>query len=150
MIWGAVHGAVLIIERAGLARILETLPRAFQHAYALVVVLFAWVYFRAESLAQGNDFSGALLGLGAGSDSTARFSMLLTPDVVAAIIAGTVLSGPVFPWLRRRWAATVARVPGPAGAVPAVLETSFFGGLLLVSLAFVAAGTYNPFIYFRF
>ena len=113
-------------------------------------MLFAWVYFRAETLADANDFAGALLGPGAGSDGTGRFSMLLTPDLIAALVLGIVLCGPVFPWLQRRWSTTAARTTGVRGALAAVLETVFFGALLLVALAFVAAGTYNPFIYFRF
>jgi alginate O-acetyltransferase complex protein AlgI len=41
IIWGAYHGAFLIIERLGLARVLLRLPRLMQHSYLLLVVIFS-------------------------------------------------------------------------------------------------------------
>src|SRR5262249_50292078 len=48
IVWGFVHGAFLVLERAGLAKRLVTWPKIAGRAYTLVVVMVAWVFFRAR------------------------------------------------------------------------------------------------------
>jgi len=160
IIWGALHGAFLVLERAGLSGVLQGLPRALRHAYTLFVVLIAWVYFRAETLDQANAYVLALLGLGEGDDRLARLPLLLTHDVVSVVLVGALLSAPVFPALRAWFAVWDGRgsQAGEGAGASIVWSDALRGGiamlgygtLFLVAVAFVAAGTYNPFIYFRF
>ena len=145
VIWGALHGMALVIERIGGARILAALPPGFAHLYTLFVVCCAWVYFRADNLATANAYLLTMFGLGEGEDRTARLAVLLTPDVLAALVLGALLSVPVAPAAARLWRRRVR-----SAWIAASLEGLWIGGLLLVALAYVAAGTYNPFIYFRF
>jgi alginate O-acetyltransferase complex protein AlgI len=147
VIWGAIHGAVLVIERIGLQQALATAPRLLRHGYTLFVVLCAWVYFRAESLELANGYLLAMLGLGSGEDASEFLAVLLTPDVLIALALGALLSTPVYPMLSNRWgrwSTGAAAVPGRTG------EALLFSTLFVLALAYVAAGTYNPFIYFRF
>ena len=50
--WGIFHGVFMLVERAGLKKILERLPAVFGHLYSFVVVLVGWVLFRAENIGQ--------------------------------------------------------------------------------------------------
>ncbi len=147
IVWGAIHGAFLAIERAGLERLLARLPAPLGHIYTLLVVLFAWVYFRADNLGHANDYALALLGLHAGHSVPGTVSGLLTADVIAALAAGILFSMPVYRRLSERW--IIPRLAG-GGLAYGASQLLMIAGLLLVSAAFVAAGTYNPFIYFRF
>jgi alginate O-acetyltransferase complex protein AlgI len=49
VVWGVFHGAFLIIERLGFSNVLEKSPRILRHAYAVLVVMIGWVFFRADT-----------------------------------------------------------------------------------------------------
>src|SRR5690606_4990175 len=48
--WGLFHGLFIILERLGLGRLLKKLPSPISHTYTLIVVIFGWVFFRADTL----------------------------------------------------------------------------------------------------
>ena len=154
--WGAIHGAFLTVERAGLSPFLRRLPRVIQHLYTLLIVLFAWVYFRADTLEAANTYVLAMLGLGSGVDTYARLPFLLTPDVLMAALFGVLLSTPMYPalsaWWAKKWGPGALRGDrdAPFLRLRMGLAGTGFAVLFLLGAAFVAAGTYNPFIYFRF
>lgn len=144
LLWGWLHGAFLVAERAGLARMLERLPRLLQHVYTLAVVLAGWVLFRAETPAAALDYFRALAG--GGGELPVQFAgpyplLLLAVALVSATPAGA------------RAMALVADRAAGRRAGRAALATARVGLLVLAfvaSASFVAADTYNPFIYFRF
>ena len=150
VLWGVYHGAFLALERAGMGRVIERMWRPLQHAYALLTIVFGWVLFRADTPAHAWRFAGAMLG--AGTMSTAPPAHDLTASVASAFVLAIAASVP--------WARVVAppAFAPPAFAVSAtalrsVMAASAFAalaGLLVLSAAVLATGTYNPFIYFRF
>ncbi len=146
-LWGLFHGAFLAAERVGLARLLDRLPALLQHAYLLFVVMMGWVLFRAEDLPRALDYFAALFGL---SDRAADGYVWLWLDgqTMLALAAGVVLGA----WPRLTTigeasgdAATGAR----AGALALARDAALLGAFGL-SLLYVSAQSYNPFIYFRF
>ena len=151
VIWGGYHGLFLIVERRGLGRWLEARPRALQHVYALAVAVGGWVLFRAETLEQAGAFYAAMVGLGAG---VASAMWLLDPAVLVAAAAGAVFATPVAPLLLRTWQRGHAASTGLARSSFVVSETIVLAAtpplLLTACTAALAAGTHNPFIYFRF
>src|SRR5712671_108982 len=64
VIWGAHHGAFLIIERAGLAGLLARAPVLLARLYALVAIMTGWVWFRARDAEHALSFFASLAGLG--------------------------------------------------------------------------------------
>ena len=152
--WGLFHGAFLVIERAVGARRTATSPltRAAGHLYALLVVMIGWVLFRADSLADAGHVFVAMAGGATAVAPAFDAAWYLTPEVVAALAAGVVGATPVGPAL----AARLLRGPGaadasavmPAAASLVVVATCVV--LLAASVLLSAAGTYSPFIYFRF
>jgi alginate O-acetyltransferase complex protein AlgI len=148
VIWGLFHGGFLVLERLGFKRALERAPLVVSHFYTLSVVLVGWVFFRANTLEQAVGVLRALCGLGVGV-SEYPLALYVQPDLVVAMVLGVLGSVPLVPWLaagaRRAW----AQVRGPLLVWDlAVLGT--LSCLLVLSLASVAAGSYSPFIYFRF
>ncbi len=149
VLWGLYHGVFLIIERPVVSRWFERQPRFLSHLYAMSVVMVGWVFFRAETLTGALGYLQAMAGLGSRSQVPQMvLAMQFTPDVQLAVLAGVASS---FPWLKDL-GARLDSLPLPV--IPrALLETAVNGGLLLmflVALTQLAAGTYNPFIYFRF
>jgi len=146
VIWGLIHGAFLAAERTRFGELVSRCWRPVQHAYVLLVVVCAWVFFRAETLDYALAYLGAMFGLGAGAGVLYHAAMYVDPLTLAIFICGVVGSMPMWPALRRRLAGLQ---PGPRAA----LDGAMIGALLLVIIGaslHLAAGTHNPFIYFRF
>jgi alginate O-acetyltransferase complex protein AlgI len=150
VIWGALHGGFLALERGSFGAVLSRLPAGLRHLYVVGVVLVAWVFFRAETLDLAAAHLGAMVGLGAReAASFPLLSALLTADVVLASLVGVLASTPLFALLAERLETAMATTPALRSAGGLVR----FGGLavLLVGCAMsIAAGTHDPFIYFRF
>ena len=148
--WGLFHGAFLVLERAGLAALLRRAGAFARHAYVLLVVMTAWVFFRADTLPQALAFLRAMAGLGEARPTPYAVGWYLTPELGLALLAGVVGAMPVMPAL----AAWRGRLAAAGRGLPAAaLDWSATAALLLLlvlSATQVAARTYNPFIYFRF
>jgi alginate O-acetyltransferase complex protein AlgI len=153
VVWGLYHGLFLVLERTGWGSLQSKLPRSLRHAYTLLAVMLGWVIFRAETFAAAKSFILALLGLGSAAAPQPWASYASGP-VLAALLLGCLCSGPSWQRLTEasaRWleAAPVAcrswvNIAGQA------LELTFTVSLLVLSAAWLASGTYNPFIYYRF
>ncbi|MDZ7840728.1 MAG: MBOAT family protein [Gammaproteobacteria bacterium] len=146
VIWGLIHGAFLAGERTFLGRWVWQLWRPVQHAYVLFVVIVAWVFFRAETLDHALLYLAAMFGFGDGDGLLHHAAMYVDPLTVLILVSGFIGSTPVWPALRRRLADLQPRAC-------ALVDTAMIGALMLLIFAaslHLAAGTHNPFIYFRF
>jgi alginate O-acetyltransferase complex protein AlgI len=149
VVWGLFHGTFLILERVPALRALRAPWRPVRHAYVLLVVLVSWVFFRADTLTAAIGFLGALFGLARPTEVVPGARMFVDAQVVVAAALGVVGSAPVFPALRR-W---FERVEVARSSVATPLEAVRLAGLLGVfvyAVSLMAAGSYSPFIYFRF
>lgn len=150
--WGAYHGALLVIERLGLGAWLEKWPRECRSLYTMLAVIIGWVLFRATSLEQFGGFVGAMAGFGRGEGIIHHVWQYLQPDVALALAWGAVAATPYF---AKRIKLLSYWPQSDAEAATAVRHIHGGIALLLLSLAVlsitsIAAGNYNPFIYFRF
>jgi alginate O-acetyltransferase complex protein AlgI len=145
--WGLFHGFFLVAERVVRGPSRErsswlTWPTTF------VVVVSGWVLFNASSLEHAQGFLRAMYGLGTGDGRAVHAGLYLDALLLTALAAAALGSTP---WLRavERWRAArtsedgLSRALGLAGVVLPLL-------LLALSTAMLSAGTFNPFIYFRF
>ena len=155
VVWGLYHGGFLLLERAGLGKLLARGPRLAGQAYALLVVLLGWVLFRAADLAQALGYWRAMADLSRLRTPDVALQVLLSREAVAALLLGAIFSLPVLPWALER-----LRAPrlAPTAHLPRRLDTQgvhvLSGGLLLgalvVCIAKLASSSLNPFLYFRF
>jgi len=145
--WGLYHGLFLVIERLGAGRWLERWPAPARHGYALLVVIVGWVFFRSATLGDAGRFLAAMAGLGTGSGIEYHPALYLNAELILILAAGIVGSTPVLPALTG-WRERV-EAAGPGLAVEAARVLGL-GAILWGSAMLMAAGTYNPFIYFRF
>jgi alginate O-acetyltransferase complex protein AlgI len=153
VVWGLYHGFFLVLERTRFGKIQEKLPRSFRHLYTIFVVMMGWVIFRANTFTAAGDFFHALFGLGHVPYAQSLASYM-TNQVVWAISSGILFSGPLWDWLRMVCARSGQAFPTAGRPVVRILgsalEIILIVALLLISSAWLASGTYNPFIYFRF
>jgi alginate O-acetyltransferase complex protein AlgI len=153
--WGALHGLFVIVERAWLGSVLQRVPNIISRAYTLLIVMVAWVFFRADSFEQAWVVSKAMFGFGRASQWD-PMSLWVTPEVMVAFVAGAVLSFPIVPWLMDKVGADLIKgsvFPGHmhrdvfyVHRLPTLL---LFCGLAL-STALLVSSSLNPFLYFRF
>jgi alginate O-acetyltransferase complex protein AlgI len=161
VVWGLWHGMFLVLERlfGALQAPRQDSPRTpavvagavARHAYALIVVIVGWVFFRAETLPSAIGFLTAMAGFGTRAPTPFTPAWFVTPEVWFAIVAGVVGSTPWVPAVRA-WleGATDARPPRAPRWTVGALQTASLAVLLIASIMQMAARTYNPFIYFRF
>jgi alginate O-acetyltransferase complex protein AlgI len=147
-LWGVWHGLFLVEERAGLGRLLEKLG-PLSHVYTLLVVMGGWVLFRCATLDRAIFFYRALLGLGHGDPLQRPVREFLDPLVATAIAVAIVGATPLAKRLGT-WLEQLATRSPRIGALVLTADTAWLVFVLIASTAFLAAGTYNPFIYFRF
>jgi alginate O-acetyltransferase complex protein AlgI len=153
VVWGFYHGFFLVLERTRWGNWLEKLPRPLRHGYALLVVMMGWVLFRADTFAGATNYFAALFGLTHSlySQPLARYA---GNEALWAIGLGIVFSFLSWNRVKDYCALHNQRLSGKtAGAlenIGGVLEVALIFVVLLISAAWLAGGTYNPFIYFRF
>lgn len=151
--WGLYHGFFLVLERTRFGKMQEKLPRLFRHSYMIFVVTMGWVIFRADTFtAAGNYFHALFLSnpLPA-AQPLARYA---TNQAFCAIIFGILFSGPLWNGMKASHEKLEQALPAadrPVVQIPwTIFEILMIIILLLASSAWLAGGTYNPFIYFRF
>jgi alginate O-acetyltransferase complex protein AlgI len=144
VLWGLAYGVLLVIERlTGVSRWPEERLAAVRRAATLLVVILLWVLFRAHTLGDAGRVYAAMVPTHFGA-LTPAVSAVLNRETVAALVIGllTVLMprdlvlGRIV--LDGRWA-------GRALA----LRVATIVALPLAAIA-VAAGSFSPFLYFRF
>jgi len=156
IVWGLYHGAFLMLERFGLGRLLERAPRVLRHAYAVLVVMVGWVFFRADSLPQALHYLAAMADPSGFAAPDVTLSILLNAQSMAALAAGTLLAAPLLPAVLQRL--RVARAEPQHADLPPRLDTRSVHAVpipllaagFVLSVAILVGSTLNPFLYFRF
>lgn len=147
IVWGMLHGVFLALERMGLSRILERLPKFVQHIYTLLVVIIAWVFFRADTLTYALHYIHTL----AGFSHSQNYTPLMKVDTymmvifVMALLFCTNLRPKLDNLLRSKLFLHNRMVNG-------YTVTCYVGyiSLFVYCTIELAQNNYNPFIYFRF
>lgn len=146
--WGLFHGAFLVIERIGGNQLLSRLWLPLQHLYTLLVVMVAWVFFRADSLIIALAYCKRMFILTNNPVASSNFALLLTSETVIMILIGVVVSMPVRKYMENRFIRSTNTQM--RYNIYAIGYTTCLFALFILSITYLAANTYNPFIYFRF
>lgn len=147
VLWGFYHGLFLSMAKLAGRERLERIPSIVSVPATFFLVMMGWVFFRAETLQHTRMYFGRLFsGAGAGA-ARMPLSHALDPLAATVLTVAFVISfAPAFRgayggfvrfWETRRLAADVLK-----------FAASLL--LLVLSASALAAGKFNPFIYFRF
>lgn len=143
VVFGLLHGMILCMERLGLRRALEQLPRLFRHLYTVVLLWLTLVIFGAPGLSEG---LAVLKGIFTWQSGAKGYTLAAFADTKLLLILAVsfLLCGPVQALCPKLKAALYAKkAPSPAGMAGLLV-------LLFLGLMRVTAGTYSAFIYFQF
>jgi len=149
IIWGGWHGAFLILERTSLGSFIERLPSFAKHTYSLIVICIGWVFFRSDSLSIAFDYLKNMF-LPEFSVNENYFIAFRDIDFIIAFVAGLIFSTPVIKNLLQLRKIKVFRENENLRTTVDFAGVSVLLILLVLSMLSLIAGTYNPFIYFRF
>jgi alginate O-acetyltransferase complex protein AlgI len=147
--WGLYHGLFLVLERAFLSRWLEQAWRPMRHAYLLLVVTTGWVFFRSPDLIYAWGYLSRLVDFRMGSATcTYMLANVWNCYLPFVILVACISSVPTWEYIAERTLLSDQLQRGTGSR--AALRLSFLAAVLILSSSWLAAGTYNPFIYFRF
>lgn len=139
LVWGIYHGIFLILERIGFGRILEKLPGAVRHIYAMIVVAVGWVFFRADNLSIAAGYLSRMFSLGTGTFKNAFIVPKIDTMFTGCFLVSLLCIAPVG---RRLGNTALFRRPAVSRLLYLIL---WFG-----SVIYMVGLSYNPFIYFKF
>ncbi len=148
LLWGMLHGAVIITEK------LLSIPqkaeagkafRAMYRIFTLLVVLIGWVMFRAESVESGLSFIGTMFGM-TEAGLTDRQFMFQAREYAVILFFGILCAMPAV----SRWKEKLSAKGEKAAAVCDYIGCAVQLLLFVVSVSFLVMDAHNPFIYFNF
>ncbi len=163
VLWGIYFGLLLIIEKLFLLRHLKKLSGAMQHIYALFFISFSWPIFGFEKISAGANWILAMLGGGELCDSDSLYLLVAyAPMLILCAFAATELGSKAY----KSFNEGLAKMRDDAESEAAGKRSKAAGKrafclgifadcggmlcLLLLSMAYLISGSYNPFLYFRF
>lgn len=143
VLWGLYFAVFLTLERFA-AGFFRRFPAWLSHVYVVFAVVVSFVLFGAESPAAFAAQLSGMFGFAGLPLWNAETAWILRQYGVL-LIAAAVCAFPAVPWVLQK-----LRALAWGEAVCAYLQPAVMAALLLASTAFLAAGSFNPFLYFRF
>ena len=141
VIWGGLHGLYLVVHKLATGGRVNTNPPHLRHLPSIIAtniaVLFAWIFFRAETFTQAREVIEGIATLRSGSLRPADLATVVLFSAV--MIVGDVLQ-------RRH---DNAEPRSPRKSLHPVLQ-GVGAGVLAVAVLASSGGTPTPFIYFQF
>lgn len=140
ILWGVYFGIILALESGSFGRKLKKIPAFLQHAYALMLILLGWVFFRIEKASEWSSFLKALLGGNGltGMENLRSLNILLyLPVLFLAILVSTNIPNLMVQKIKPR-------------PVVNLLEKAILIALFILSISFTIANGYKAFLYQQF
>ncbi|TGM96777.1 MBOAT family protein [Leptospira yasudae] len=146
VIWGLFHGFFLLLERIFFERWLNRTPILFRKSYVILVIMFAWVFFRVEDMSAAFSYICKMLGIGSVSDGKFYVGMYMNNVSLSALIVGCFLSQP----LNEAFKKPFPNIRFPLLNLLPNFEKVWLLFCFFLCVVVLSSETYNPFIYFRF
>ena len=140
--WGLFYGALIIIERLGLGKILEKLPPFVSTAYTFILVVIGWVFFDIETMPKAISYLKAMF---AGHDFIDSYSLYQLKSYAIVFVLCIFASTDVWGKFTRR-IENIKNLRNPYYYGVSITQVI----LILMCTCYLVDATYNPFLYFRF
>lgn len=138
----------MVIERLGLNKLLEYVWRPIANLYTMFVVMFAWVLFRADTLSYALSYWKTLFNFNISQTELNVFSSFLDTEMILSLCIG--ISGALgFFNLFKKPILHLSKY-SIFTYLFNTLTVVFYVAILIFCSMYLMAGSYNPFIYYRF
>lgn len=142
VIWGIYFFILLFIEKCFLLKLLEKIPKALCHLYALFFIVTGWVIFACGDITSPSSYIKALAGINVPFFNNYAVYKLYTSILLLLIMAAASTKLPVY--ILDKLASRLN------GTICFWIKAVFTFIILITSMALLISGSYNPFLYFRF
>ncbi|MGN0437455.1 MAG: MBOAT family O-acyltransferase [Lachnospiraceae bacterium] len=144
VVWGMIHGIASLVEEAFH---LDRLPKIMRRIYTLLIVILAFVIFRADNISQGMNMIKLMFTGFCFETVNQNFTLsLLTPIMIEVMIIAMIGCTEIPYRIYAKLVGTKRKQGKYIEGISFVLS----GLLLIFCMLNLASGSYNPFIYFRF
>jgi alginate O-acetyltransferase complex protein AlgI len=145
IIWGLFHGVFILMEKRFEKSFFDKLPHWLLHIYLMFIVTFSWAIFRSNTITDALQYIKQLFNF----STETNFNYLyfyMTKEIVFAMVMALILSSPTFKFFIKRQL-ELFQLKKPAFSY---IKLIYILGLFFICQYYIASGSYNPFIYFRF
>ena len=144
IIWGLLFGVLLIIEKTFLLKLLEKIPKVFQHIYVLFIVMISFIIFNGNDIGQAFAQIGGLFGAN-GEAVMNSYTLYYLKSYFVILVLGLIGATP---FLKNK--ISQLKEKAKIRKVINFLEPIVLICLLIFVTAYLVDNSYNPFLYFRF
>jgi len=138
--WGLLYFVALSIEKAvGLDKMQS--HAMLRHLYTMLLVMFGWVIFRAETISDALLYLKTMFIPGSSGLIDAE-ALVCTKEYIVFLFCGVLFARP--------FAKKLAKTKLAKTRMAQILYVIVLTGLFLASISYLVKGAYNPFIYFNF
>ena len=145
ILWGIYYGALLVIEKLFLLKLLKKIPAVFGHCYALLAAVVGWAIFYVTDMER----LGYLLSVMFGRSGAALTDLQLTITIqnnIFWLIAAAVFCIPITQFIKAKVQTLSEEKQAICHGCAAVMNVA----ILFLCTALLVGQSYNPFLYFRF
>ncbi len=143
VIWGLYFGVLIFIEKLLLGKILSK-NKILGHAYTLFFVAVSFAIFSGSDMTHALQRVGSMIGMGA-MPLISDIFVYSTKNYGLVLLLAAVCSTPLPAYARKL---LIRQRVGRR--IFDMLEIPVLAALLIVCTAYLADGSFNPFLYFRF
>ena len=153
ILWGLYFFVLLLVEKLFLLREMGRWPKIFRHIYALFFIVLGWAVFACDDMSVLFSYLQSMFGVNVAVDNGIAayywqsYGWLLLILVIGSTQLPKKAVRSVCTWL---CTVTGQRFPAGGERLVYVLRAAGLAVLLLISVALLVSGSYNPFLYFRF
>lgn len=143
VLWGIWNAVFIIAEKfLGIKKLPDNKYAVIRHVYTLLVFVLGVTMFRAYDVHEGFRFIGTMLGMIQPENIAFTLEYYVTPENIWIFVLAVIGSMPWFGKILKNFA--------EGNWYKSLFYDIFAVGVLILSMSYLAASTYNPFIYFRF
>lgn len=154
VIWGLLHGFMLILEHFRFGKWLKKSAKPVQHLYMILFILISWVFFRTATLENAFQYIGVMFGGASQPADLAEILEYFNPGFILtfiiAILGSTRFFMIIVNGIEKANGSRILILRGLSfhafslGSLIAVLAT------LALSTLYILSGSHMSFIYFKF
>lgn len=139
--WGIFFSMIIIAENLGVANLIKKLPSFCQYMYTWILVAVSRAIVMTTSIPDFFRYIRCLFGLNRNALADMP-SLVYANEYKLLLIICAALSVPLIPWLSKKLVIFKAE--------EAIIKSIIYTLVFIVSIAFMVANTYTPFIYFNY
>ena len=143
IIWGLIHGTFILLERV-FSKPYERIPKLIKWIYTLVVVIVAWVFFRSPDISFAIDYLSTLFSYKNYNLNIFFRVYYINLKFIILFFTALLCSTPMLSNFQKYL------IKREVNILYTSIYTIILFILFIISVGYIASGTYDPFIYFRF